>query len=383
MVDVAGEFLMNIGRTMRSYSDRFAQEMSVEELILHALFENGGIDVRSLESYVADDVVRYGNKMSDLLRKLRASYKDTLANTDLTMADEAAYFGSTTNGMENGASQPMANGTMAGEEDENILRGGYAAGLDEDFFGFKDMGLDEELGIDVGRQLAAMPSRVFARKDQDDINGPGGMGAKNRLGGSGSSGASSLDFDPPSPFVPLTEAAISAQIELLRPFYREELRSRGQWQRATQDQDRDENEGIHPNAIEGGEESAENKNEKDAYLILPDEDQERQRYKVPPTGKLPRRAMKERATQSANKNSSQKISKLNGGEGGTNNNANGNLRKPTLSTNNSFGKPSATPAMNLNGTTSKSSTKSKSKKKDSSSHQNGKQHHSIPTVTVS
>ena len=128
MVDVAGEFLMNIGRTMRSYSDRFAQEMSVEELILHALFENGGIDVRSLESYVADDVVRYGNKMSDLLRKLRASYRDTLANTDLTMADEAAYFGSTTAGMENGTSQAMANGTMAGDEDENMLRGGYEIG---------------------------------------------------------------------------------------------------------------------------------------------------------------------------------------------------------------------------------------------------------------
>ncbi|PWN35736.1 uncharacterized protein FA14DRAFT_46247 [Meira miltonrushii] len=378
MVDVAGEFLMNIGRTMRSYSDRFAQEMSVEELILHALFENGGIDVRSLESYVADDVVRYGNKMTDLLRKLRTSYKDTLANTDLTMADEAAYFGSAAAGMENGNAQAMTNGTMAGEEDENIIRGGYAAGLDEDFFGFKDMGLDEELGIDVGRQLAAMPSRVFARKDQDGVNGPGGMGAKNRMGGSGSSGASSLDFDPPSPFVPLTEAAISAQIELLRPFYREELRSRGQWQQATQDQERDDVEGTNSNTIEGGEESAENKNEKDAYLILPDEDQERQRYKVPPTGKLPRRAMKERSTQSTNKSSSQKTSKVNGGEA-TGNNANGNIRKPALSTTSSFGK-SSTPAMNGNG---KSSTKSKSKKKDSSSHQNGKQHHSIPTVTVS
>lgn len=369
---------MNIGRTMRSYSDRFAQEMSVEELILHALFENGGIDVRSLESYVADDVVRYGNKMTDLLRKLRTSYKDTLANTDLTMADEAAYFGSTAAGMENGSAQAMTNGAVAGEDDENMLRGGYAAGLDEDFFGFKDMGLDEELGIDVGRQLAAMPSRVFARKDQDGVNGPGGMGAKNRMGGSGSSGASSLDFDPPSPFVPLTEAAISAQIELLRPFYREELRSRGQWQQAAQDQERDEVEGGNANMIEGGEESAENKNEKDPYLILPDEDQERQRYKVPPTGKLPRRAMKERATQSTNKNPSQKTSKLNGSEA----TSNGNLRKPALGTTSSFGK-SSTSAMNGNGTISKSSTKSKSKKKDSSSHQNGKQHHSIPTVTVS
>lgn len=382
MVDVAGEFLMNIGRTLRSYSDRFAQEMSVEELVLHALFENGGIDVRSLESYVADDVVRYGNKMSDLLRKLRASYRDTLANTDLTMADEAAYFGSATAGMENGTSQAMANGTMTGDEDENMLRGGYAAGLDEDFFGFKDMGLDEELGIDVGRQLAVLPNRVFARKDQDGINGSGGIGAKNRLGGSGSSGASSLDFDPPSPFVPLTEAAISAQIELLKPFYREELRLRGQWQRATQEHEQDEIEGTNSNLNEGGEENAENKNEKDAYLILPDEDQERQRYKVPPTGKLPRRAMKERSTQSTNKNALQKASKSNGVEA-TNNSANGNLRKPTLSTTSSFGKSSTTSAINGNGTTSKGSTKSKKNRKDSSSHQNGKQHHSIPTVTVS
>lgn len=378
---------MNIGRTIRSYSDRFAQEMSVEEIILHAMFESGGIDVRSLESYVADDVVRYGNKMSDLFRKLRASYRDTLINTDLTMADEAAYFGSSVNGTGMGTSHAMTNGANVGDEDDNLLRGGYAAGLDEDFFGFKDMGLDDELGIDVGRQLAAMPSRVFARKDQDGIHGPGGIGAKNRMGGSGSSGASLLDFDPPSPFVPLTEAAISAQIELLRPFYREELRSRGQWQRVTQDQQQDEPESIHANPVEGDTEGTDNKNEKDAYLILPDEDQERQRYKVPPTGKLPRRAMKERATESGNKNVAQKTSIRTNGSENTNNSVNGNARKQPipLSTNNSFGKSSGTPTMNGNGSSSKSTTtKGKSKKKDSSSsNQNGKANHSIPTVTVS
>lgn len=290
IADVAGEYLMNLGRLLRSYSDRFSGEMTVEELILHTLHESGGIDVRSLETYVADDVVRYGHKMSELLRKLRTSYKDTLRTSDLTMADEAAYFGQ--------REQPSgdANRLAAtnGEDDEHIMPGGYAAGLaEEDFFGFKVLGLDDELGIDVGRQLATMPSRMFSRRQQE---GMGGIEAKIRSGlGSGRSQSTiALDFEPPPPYIPINESAIAAQIGLMRPFLRELIRSRGQWhpldpEDVASNEDvpmRDQD--VSPSGVEG----------KPGYLILHDEDQERQRYKVPPTGKLPRRAMKDRLTTS-------------------------------------------------------------------------------------
>lgn len=49
-----------------------------QELILHTLYENGGTDIAGLESYIRDDVERYGGKMSDLLRRLRSSYREQL-----------------------------------------------------------------------------------------------------------------------------------------------------------------------------------------------------------------------------------------------------------------------------------------------------------------
>lgn len=332
VTDVAGEFFMNLGRTLRSYVDRFAREMSVEELMLHTLYENGGADVRTLESYVRDDVQRHGHKMAELLRKLRTSYRETLSTTDLVMADEVAFFADGAAGETLGTANPRlrrgmqsgAGGAADGDDDgEQIVRGGLALDVaDEDFFGFKDMGLDAELGVDVGRQLASLPSRMFQRRAQGDATaggrgGGGGMATGktgSKAGGAGGADGGGddemVDFPPPPPFVPLSEAAISAQIGIVQSFYRELLRTRGQWVRddeplADDEQQQRQQEQEQQQAQEGettaGGEAGENDEERQqreredgAYLVLPDEEQERQRYKVPPTGKMPRRAMMRR-----------------------------------------------------------------------------------------
>lgn len=273
--DVAAEYMMNIGRTFRMYLDQFAKEMSVEEIILHALYENGGMDIRSLESYIVDDVVRYGSKMADLLKKLQASYRDTLNSSNYTMEDEA-YFA------ENGD----------GNNDQ-IMSGTFAQDMGDDFFGFKEMGLDKELGLDMSQLM--VPSKLFNKGAQAGSK-RAAIGAGAGVNGmAGSRAVEILSFEPPPPYIPISESSIKAQIGLMQPFYREQIRSRGQWQEKASSEEEME--------IEDASDEEEyrrhqiNKRKQRRIFVLPDEEMERQRYKVPPNGKMPKRAFKEDASK--------------------------------------------------------------------------------------
>ncbi len=62
LTDALGEFMGNLGRMLRIYSDRYASSMSAEEMVLHTLHEGGGADVRGLENYIRNDVERSGTK---------------------------------------------------------------------------------------------------------------------------------------------------------------------------------------------------------------------------------------------------------------------------------------------------------------------------------
>ncbi len=93
LTDALGEFLSNLGRMLRLYSDRYASSMSAEEIILHTLHESGTPDVHSLENYIKNDVERYGTKMTDLLRKLRSSYREQFnMSTERGVIEDEALF---------------------------------------------------------------------------------------------------------------------------------------------------------------------------------------------------------------------------------------------------------------------------------------------------
>ncbi|PWN51023.1 hypothetical protein IE53DRAFT_368416 [Violaceomyces palustris] len=236
--DVMTEFLMNMGRTLRLYSDRYARKMSAEEMILHSLQESAGTDVPGLERYIRDDVERYGIKMSDLLRRLRQSYKDQLQQT----TDRAAF----------------EDEALFADDGEALMSGNFAEELGDDFFGFKEMGLDRELGLSA----LTVPGRLFHGR------GPSRANALVK----GANTEPELPYPPPPPFVPLTSAGISAQIGLLQPWYKEKL-----WD--------------HRARVRMADTVDEGEDREVAADTLPDEEAERQRYKVPPTGKMPRRTM--------------------------------------------------------------------------------------------
>lgn len=145
MTDIAGDFFTKLTRTLSVFmqvpetSTKMAvpgvagatetvwkNRFSTEETILHCLHENG-VDVEALESYVKDDVERLGGKLGVMHDRMKAHLADLLrpALTDAGPDGVNAF----------------------NDGSEQFVGGDFAEDLDEDFFGFKELGLDKEFGL--------------------------------------------------------------------------------------------------------------------------------------------------------------------------------------------------------------------------------------------
>lgn len=252
------EFLLSLGRTMRLYTDRYGGTMTSEEIVLHTLHATSGMSPNDLAQYISEDTVRYQNRLQDLRHRLEASWKERIAIGEerLITEEDARFFG---------------------EESDDIVAGNLPSALDDDFFGFKAMGLDQELGV----SNMSVPMRLLQRRPmgkRDMRNGDIGANAGSR------EGESKDPFPAPRPFVRLSEAAVPVQIGLLRSYYRDLLHRRGH-RRGPREQEDGEAEGKSAEYDDNQEED-----EDEGILALSDEEQERtSRYKVPPTGKMPKR----------------------------------------------------------------------------------------------
>lgn len=222
LTDVTREYMMGLARTLRLYADRFGAQMSAEEMVVHALHNSGGTHVRKLDAYVKNDIERYGVRLREWLRKLQTAYKEQLTNL----------------------------GRAAVEDDELLARDGealalghFAEGLGDDFFGFRELGLDRELGL-AG---LSVPSRLFFGRG----NAPSVVAADGER-------KSAPTYSPPPPVVLVSRASLPAQIGLLRPWYAAHL-------------------------AHGAEAQSTD--------VVPEAAPERPRYKVPMSGKLPPRAL--------------------------------------------------------------------------------------------
>ncbi|CAO1631964.1 unnamed protein product [Parajaminaea phylloscopi] len=251
---VAEEFLLSLGRTLRLYIDRYGNSMSSEEILLHTLHSTSSMQAADLDRYVYDDTSRYQNRLQDLREKLEASWKERVAiGEERLMTEEDARF--------------------FGEESEDLVAGNLPSALDDDFFGFKAMGLDQELGM----SNMQVPLRLLQRRGLGHRRaGEAGLGRKDE---------SKDPFPPPRPFVRMSEAAVPIQIGLLRSYYTELIHRRGHHR------NRGGEEGDKPREEDRDQDGDEGEDGwDDDILTLSDEEQERtSRYKVPPNGKMPRR----------------------------------------------------------------------------------------------
>lgn len=158
ITDVASDFFTKIGQTLKSYmeapkvpvSDNSSVSASTsgwklpytsEEMILHTL-QAVGTDVDTLEAYVKEDIDRHGAKLAVIHERLKNHLTELLRPA---FAD--------TSGDGSGAFN---------DGSEQFVGGDFADDIDEDFFGFKELGLDKEFGLaSLSVPLHLLQNRMF------------------------------------------------------------------------------------------------------------------------------------------------------------------------------------------------------------------------------
>ncbi|KAJ4986853.1 Transcriptional activator SPT7 [Stagonosporopsis vannaccii] len=161
---------------MTDWVPRFSQE----EALLHSLHVNG-VDLESLETYVKDDVERLGTKLVSMHDRMRAYYAELLRPAlDNVGADGAGAFN---------------------DGSEQFVGGDFAEDIGEDFFGFKELGLDREFGLTFSVPLHLLQNRVhnaYARQDNSNVAATGNI------------------MEEPAKFEPVTTQVAENQIGLVR-----------------------------------------------------------------------------------------------------------------------------------------------------------------------
>ena len=112
----------NPGKTDVIWRPRF----TMEEIVLHSL-QDKGCDLDSLDAYVSEDIDRIGNRVATMHERMKAHLADSLrpALTDAGPDGSNAF----------------------NDGSEQFVGGDFAEELGEDFFGFKELGLDMEFGM--------------------------------------------------------------------------------------------------------------------------------------------------------------------------------------------------------------------------------------------
>ncbi|OLN94293.1 Transcriptional activator SPT7 [Colletotrichum chlorophyti] len=120
---------------------RFQARFTPEEVILHTLDENG-CDLISLESYAKDEIDRLATKLGGIHERMKFHLTELLRPA---LTQEAGQDG--VGAFKDGS--------------EQFVSGDFAEDLGEDFFGFKALGLDKEMGLDMlSVPLHLLQSRV-------------------------------------------------------------------------------------------------------------------------------------------------------------------------------------------------------------------------------
>lgn len=188
LVDIASSFLLKLGKTLKLYLENMSDK-SIEENVLHALYENGISDISLFESYIKDGIERYSTKLNDIQRRLQAYLNETI-KPSLSYLDEENL-----------------------ENNDSLIHGDFAEKIGEDFFGFKELGLDKEFGL----SSLMVPLHLFHGKVQ---LGPGVSDSINIT-------KQETKHIPPSKFEPITLDIIERQIGLVQPFLKSKLLESG------------------------------------------------------------------------------------------------------------------------------------------------------------
>ncbi|OBT93541.1 SAGA histone acetyltransferase complex subunit spt7 [Pseudogymnoascus verrucosus] len=199
ITDIAADYFTKIARTFAIYREapkvpatglaaqngaEWQERFTNEEVMLHTLSESG-LDVETLESYAKDDNERFGTKLGVMHERMKAHLTDLL---------RPALVDAGTDGV--GAFN---------DGSEQFVGGDFADDIDEDFFGFKELGLDKEFGL----ASLSVPLHLLQAKVHSAHN------ANNPAAGP----AAATLFETLPTLRPVTRENIQSQIGLVKNFF--------------------------------------------------------------------------------------------------------------------------------------------------------------------
>lgn len=162
--NAAGDYFQKLVRTFNLYREAEKKPMpgtgetrpqprfTPEEVVLHTLDENG-CSIASLEAYARDDVNRLGTKLGSIHDRMKTHLADLLRPA-----------------LQSDAGTDGAGAFKDGSE--QFVSGDFAEEIGEDFFGFRSLGLEKELGLDtLAVPLHLLQSRVRSQYQQSQVPG--------------------------------------------------------------------------------------------------------------------------------------------------------------------------------------------------------------------
>ncbi|KAF1810633.1 hypothetical protein P152DRAFT_475463 [Eremomyces bilateralis CBS 781.70] len=209
VTDLAGDYFKNLVKTLNVYketpqvkvpapagseSELIAQpRFTDEEILLHTLDVNG-MDVGQLDTYAKDEMERLGVKLGVSHERMKAHLAELLRPAiDPTHGPDGA-------GAFNDGS-------------EQFVGGDFAEDIGEDFFGFKELGLDREFGLStLSVPLHLLSSRLHqGYQSQNATTTP----------------MTGETLPQPDAFKPITAENITDEIGLIHGFFQDKLRANG------------------------------------------------------------------------------------------------------------------------------------------------------------
>ncbi|KAH8880381.1 hypothetical protein GQ53DRAFT_813369 [Thozetella sp. PMI_491] len=199
ITEIAGDFLSKLTRAFNVFREaekkpatgvwaergaRFQPRFTPEEVLLHALGEHG-YSVEALDSYAREEVDRLGTRLASTHERMKSHLAELLRP-----ALEGAG--------------PDGAGAFD-DGSEQFVGGDFAEELGEDFFGFKALGLDKEMGL----EMMSVPLHLLQSRVRNQYQ----MQAQT-------TGAVAADlFEALPPFEPVNKENIQDHIGLVKNFF--------------------------------------------------------------------------------------------------------------------------------------------------------------------
>ena len=171
---------------------KFKPRFDPETQVLQTL-ANYGHDLESLHTYVEEDIPRQASK----LKTHHEHVKEHLAELLRPALDPSKAGG-------DGA------GAFIDGSEQQFVAGDFAEDIDEDFFGFKELGLDRELGLaSLSVPLHLLQSRVH--------------NAYQPANAAVTGTSTGLIMENPPPWDPITTDNVNTQVGMVQQFFKEKL----------------------------------------------------------------------------------------------------------------------------------------------------------------